>query len=124
METIRILLKNGHNWISSSLSEWRVLRYRIVTVLFDQPVVPSENAKLVYIHASAFHSRTFRTSATLDLAPNIIAILLVVKKPLLCKLMKPLFFSANTMIDGPLYIYASSDCHTKLTTKFSTIIER
>ena len=102
METCRILLKNGHNWISPSLSKWRVLRYKIVTVLFDEAV---EGAKLLYIQASALHSRTFRSSATPELAPNIIAILPVFEKPLLWR------------------TDASSDGHIKLTTKFSIIID-
>ena len=119
METIRIILKNDHNWISPSLSEWRVLMYRTVTVLFDQAV---EAAKLLYIHASALLSRTFRSSATPELAPNIIAILPVVEKPLQWRADEATFFSANTVIDE-LYLYASSDGHTELTTKFSIIID-
>ena len=105
MVRIRMLLKNRHNWIFLSLSKWQVLRYKIVTVLFDQAVVPSEDAKLLYIHAFALHSRTFQSSATPEFAPNIIAILPVVEKPLLWR------------------TDASSDGHIKLTTKFSIIID-
>ena len=89
METIRILLKNGHDWISPSLSEWRVQRYKIVMVLFDQAI---EGAKLLYIYASALNSRTFRSSATPELASNIIAIIasLLSKSHCSAELMKPL----------------------------------
>ena len=119
METIRILLKNGDNQKSPSLSGWRVLRYRIVTVLFDEPV----KAKLLYIHSSSLHPRTFRSSAFPKLAPNIITILPVVENPLLWRSDEATFFSTNTKVEDPIYLYASSDGHTDLTTKFSIIID-
>ena len=102
------------------MSEWRVLRYIIVAVLFDQVV---EGATLLYIHASTLHSRTFQSSATRELAANIIAIIPVFDKPLLWRTDQASFFSANSVIDEPPYLYTSSDGHTELTTKFSIIIE-
>ena len=88
-----------------------MLRYRIVTVLFDQAVT---GAKVLYIHASALHPRTLRSSATPELAPNIIAILPVVENPLLWQADEATSSWANTVIDE-LYLYASSDGQTELT---------
>ena len=72
--------------------------------------------------STPLHSR-FRSSATPELAPNIIAMLPVVEKPLLRRTDESAFFSANTVIDEPLYLYASSNGLTDLTTKFSIIID-